>query len=185
MTSRIRRWLSINDVALTDFLLRKVHFQPLHPKTMSTRKSKWESDEEEAAPSAPTTTKRHKKTSTEKKHPSRHASPSISHDTSKTKTPALTQPMPRRSTSRPFIASCRSVDRFERLNRIEEGSYGIVFRARDRDTGDVVALKKLKLDKEKNGFPVTSLREIYTLINVKHPNIVNVREIVMGNHLDQ
>lgn len=77
------------------------------------------------------------------------------------------------------------MDRFERLNRIEEGSYGIVFRARDRDSGDVVALKKLKLDKEKNGFPVTSLREIYTLINVKHPNIVNVREIVMGNHLDQ
>lgn len=160
---------------------------------MSTRKSKWESDEE--SPSTPTT-KRHKKTSTEKKHhTSRHASPSVTttHDTSKTKAPAppqpqppaLAKPMPRRSTSRPFIEGCRSVDRFERLNRIEEGSYGIVFRARDRDSGDVVALKKLKLDKEKNGFPVTSLREIYTLINVKHPNIVNVREIVMGNHLDQ
>ncbi|KAG0174869.1 hypothetical protein DFQ28_008580 [Apophysomyces sp. BC1034] len=85
----------------------------------------------------------------------------------------------------PVIAACRHVDSYERLNRIEEGSYGIVFRARDRDTGDIVALKKLKLDKEKNGFPVTSLREIHTLMIAKHPNIVNVREIVMGNHLDQ
>lgn len=177
-------------MASIKFVLRQINLSSSSSHTtMSTRKSKWESDEE--SPSTPTT-KRHKKTSTEKKHhTSRHASPSVTtHDTSKTKAtpapaPALAKPMPRRSTSRPFIEGCRSVDRFERLNRIEEGSYGIVFRARDRDSGDVVALKKLKLDKEKNGFPVTSLREIYTLINVKHPNIVNVREIVMGNHLDQ
>lgn len=77
------------------------------------------------------------------------------------------------------------MDVYERLNHIEEGSYGIVFRARDKATGDIVAVKKLKLDKEKNGFPITSLREIHTLMVAKHPNIVNVREIVMGNRLDQ
>ncbi|ORZ18791.1 kinase-like domain-containing protein [Absidia repens] len=84
-----------------------------------------------------------------------------------------------------LLQSCRSVDVYERLNHIEEGSYGIVFRARDKATGDIVAVKKLKLDKEKNGFPITSLREIHTLMLAKHPNIVNVREIVMGNRLDQ
>ncbi|KAI7869957.1 kinase-like domain-containing protein [Spinellus fusiger] len=85
----------------------------------------------------------------------------------------------------PLLAACRHVDCFEKLNHIEEGSYGVVFRARDRETGDIVALKKLKLEKEKNGFPVTSLREINTLMIAKHPNIVNVREIVMGHHLNQ
>ncbi|KAJ3129875.1 hypothetical protein HK100_008365 [Physocladia obscura] len=79
----------------------------------------------------------------------------------------------------PPIQSCRFVDCYEKLNRIEEGSYGIVYRARDKQTGEIVALKKLKLENEKNGFPVTTLREIYTLLLAKHPNIVDVREIVV------
>ncbi|OBZ88860.1 Cyclin-dependent kinase 11B [Choanephora cucurbitarum] len=85
----------------------------------------------------------------------------------------------------PYLRQCRHVDTYERLNHIEEGSYGIVFRARDKETDEVVALKKLKLIPEKGGFPVTSLREIHALMTIKHPNIVNVREIVMGNHMDQ
>lgn len=79
----------------------------------------------------------------------------------------------------PHIQSCRSVDNFENLNRIDEGAYGIVYRARNRDTDEIVALKKLKLENEKNGFPVTSLREIYTLLLAKHENIVDVKEIVV------
>ncbi|KAJ3080264.1 hypothetical protein HK100_010193, partial [Physocladia obscura] len=79
----------------------------------------------------------------------------------------------------PPIQSCRSVDCYEKLNRIEEGSYGIVYRARDKQTGEIVALKKLKLENEKNGFPITTLREIHTLLLAKHPNIVDVREIVV------
>ncbi|CAO3695446.1 unnamed protein product [Umbelopsis ramanniana] len=85
----------------------------------------------------------------------------------------------------PTLHSCRHVDNYEKLNRIEEGAYGIVFRARDRKTGDIVALKKFKLEKEKNGFPITSLREIRTLMLAKHPNIVNIREIVVGDKYDQ
>ncbi|CAG8615762.1 5278_t:CDS:2 [Paraglomus occultum] len=85
----------------------------------------------------------------------------------------------------PILTGCRSVDNYEKLNRIEEGAYGVVYRARDRATGEIVALKKLKLDKEKNGFPITSLREVKTLLQAKHPNIVNVREIVVGETLTQ
>ncbi|ORY38525.1 putative cell division cycle 2 [Rhizoclosmatium globosum] len=79
----------------------------------------------------------------------------------------------------PPIRICRSVDVYEKLNRIDEGSYGIVYRARNRETGEIVALKKLKLEKEQNGFPITTLREIYTLLLAKHPNIVDVKEIVV------
>lgn len=75
---------------------------------------------------------------------------------------------------------CRSVENYEKLNRIEEGTYGVVYRAKDKRTGEVVALKRLKLDEEKNGFPITSLREITTLLQLKHPNIVNVKEVVTG-----
>ena len=60
------------------------------------------------------------------------------------------------------IAPCRHVDNYELLNHIEEGSYGIVSRAREIATGEIVALKKLKLERERDGFPITSLREIRT-----------------------
>jgi len=85
----------------------------------------------------------------------------------------------------PEILPCRNVDIFEKLNHIEEGTYGIVYRAREKATGEIVALKKLKLDREKNGFPITSLREISTLMAARHPNIVNIREVVMGDTLSQ
>ena len=40
---------------------------------------------------------------------------------------------------------------------------------------EVVALKKLKMEKEKEGFPITSLREVCCLLKASHPNIVHVR----------
>ena len=43
--------------------------------------------------------------------------------------------------------------------------------------GEIVALKRLKMEKEKEGFPITSLREINTLLKAQHPNIVTVRVI--------
>ncbi|KAG4304899.1 hypothetical protein PORY_001574 [Pneumocystis oryctolagi] len=85
----------------------------------------------------------------------------------------------------PPIAKCNSVENYERLNRIEEGSYGIVYRAKHIKTGEIVALKRLKLDKERNGFPITSLREIRALFALRHPNIVNIHEIVVGDSLSQ
>lgn len=85
----------------------------------------------------------------------------------------------------PGVQGSRSVDEFKCLNRIEEGTYGIVFRARDQRTDEIVALKRLKMEKEKEGFPITSLREINTLLKGQHPNIVTVREIVVGTNMDK
>lgn len=85
----------------------------------------------------------------------------------------------------PAIQGCRPVEEFRCLNRIEEGTYGVVYRAQDKRTREIVALKKLKMEKEKEGFPITSLREINTLLKGQHPNIVTVREIVVGSHMDK
>lgn len=106
----------------------------------------------------------------------------------------------------PAIQGCRRVEEFHCLNRIEEGTYGVVYRAKDKQTStwswrlsldgvdmtiyggsrlvnqasvpiadEIVALKRLKMEKEKEGFPITSLREINTLLKAQHPNIVTVR----------
>ncbi|RXG60493.1 Cyclin-dependent kinase 11B [Armadillidium vulgare] len=85
----------------------------------------------------------------------------------------------------PAIMGCRSVDEFECLNRIEEGTYGVVYRAREKSTNDIVALKRLKMEKEKEGFPITSLREVNTLLKGQHNNIVTCREIVVGSNMDK
>ncbi|XP_060800454.1 cyclin-dependent kinase 11B isoform X2 [Amyelois transitella] len=85
----------------------------------------------------------------------------------------------------PALQGCRSVEEFQCLNRIEEGTYGVVYRARDKTTEEIVALKRLKMEKEKEGFPITSLREINTLLKGQHPNIVTVREIVVGYNMDK
>ncbi|KAI4261910.1 MAG: hypothetical protein L6R42_002904 [Xanthoria sp. 1 TBL-2021] len=84
----------------------------------------------------------------------------------------------------PEWSSCRHVDNFEKLNHIEEGSYGWVSRAKEVLTGEVVALKKLKMENSNDGFPVTGLREIQTLMASSHINIVKLREVVMGDKLD-
>lgn len=85
----------------------------------------------------------------------------------------------------PLIQGCNSIEHYSYLNKIHEGVYGIVYRAKDRFTNQLYAIKKWKLGKEKEGFPVTSLREINLLLSLHHPNIVNVREIVMGNSNDK
>lgn len=61
----------------------------------------------------------------------------------------------------------------------------MVYRAKEKQTDEIVALKRLKMEKEKEGFPITSLREISTLLKSQHPNIVTVREIVVGSNMDK
>jgi cell division cycle 2-like protein len=80
----------------------------------------------------------------------------------------------------PQWKKCRSVEDYEKLNDIEEGAYGWVSRARDSTTGQVVALKRLKMENAQDGMPVTGLREIQTLMDCEHPNIVTLREVVVG-----
>ncbi|KAL6894954.1 kinase-like domain-containing protein [Trichoderma evansii] len=80
-----------------------------------------------------------------------------------------------------FIPS-RSVDHYDKLNDIEEGTYGFVARATELSTGRVVAIKRLKLEAgDPNGLPVTGLREIQILKRCQHRNVVKLEEVVVGN----
>ncbi|KAB2020315.1 hypothetical protein ES319_D07G060000v1 [Gossypium barbadense] len=85
-----------------------------------------------------------------------------------------------------MLLGCRSVYEYERLNKISEGTYGVVFRARDKKTGEIVALKKVKIldrrELEEFGFPLTSLREINILASFNHSSIVKVKEVVVDDH---
>ncbi|CAG7834474.1 unnamed protein product [Allacma fusca] len=83
-----------------------------------------------------------------------------------------------------MFGRCRSVSVFEKLNRIGEGTYGVVYRAKDTKTQEIVALKKLRMEREKDGFPLSALREISLLLNIRHQNIVKLKEISVGRNLE-
>jgi serine/threonine protein kinase len=64
-------------------------------------------------------------------------------------------------------------ERYERLERLGEGTYGVVFKARDTLNSQIVAIKKIKLENEDEGVPSTAMREISILKELQpHPNIV-------------
>ncbi|ORY63539.1 kinase-like domain-containing protein [Pseudomassariella vexata] len=78
----------------------------------------------------------------------------------------------------------RSVENYDKLNDIEEGAYGWVARAKEIQTGKVVALKRLKLDDSPSnrvGLPETGLREIQILKDCSHRNIVSLHEVVVND----
>jgi serine/threonine protein kinase len=56
--------------------------------------------------------------------------------------------------------------------QIGEGTYGVVYKAKDRITGEVIALKKIRLEAEDEGIPSTAIREISLLKELQHANIV-------------
>ncbi|QSL64928.1 hypothetical protein MERGE_002232 [Pneumocystis wakefieldiae] len=68
---------------------------------------------------------------------------------------------------------------YERIGQVGEGTYGKVYKARNRITNELVALKKIRMECEKNGFPITAMREIKLLQSLKHPNVVSLLEMMI------
>ncbi|XP_037073213.1 cyclin-dependent kinase 10-like [Pollicipes pollicipes] len=85
---------------------------------------------------------------------------------------------------RDILGRCRFVSEFEKLNRIGEGTYGVVYRARDTRSDQIVALKKMRMEKEKDGLPVSGLREIAILLKCRHENVVKLHEVAVGRSME-
>merc|ERR1719433_1022374 len=77
----------------------------------------------------------------------------------------------------------RCVDMYKIVDKVGEGTYGEVYKATPPpemliENGELLALKKVRLENEKEGFPITAVREIKILRQLKHKNIINLKEIV-------
>ncbi|KAF2288013.1 hypothetical protein GH714_003882 [Hevea brasiliensis] len=55
------------------------------------------------------------------------------------------------------------MDKYEKLEKVGEGTYGKVYKAKDKTTGQLVALKKTRLEMDEEGIPPTALREVSLL----------------------
>ncbi|WVF73159.1 hypothetical protein IAT40_007978 [Kwoniella sp. CBS 6097] len=73
-----------------------------------------------------------------------------------------------------------SGEMYEKLSHVGEGTYGKVYKARSNDDGSMVALKRIRMEGEKDGFPVTAMREIKLLQGLRHGNVVRLLEIMVS-----
>ncbi|KAF8938541.1 Cyclin-dependent kinase 3 [Haplosporangium gracile] len=67
---------------------------------------------------------------------------------------------------------------YQKLEKIGEGTYGVVYKATHRPTGRVVAMKKIRLENEDEGVPSTAIREISLLKELKHNHVVQLLDVV-------
>lgn len=76
-----------------------------------------------------------------------------------------------------------SLSLYEDFVQVGEGTYGVVYKARNRETNELVALKCIKMENEKEGFPITAMREIKVLQKLHHKNVVALKEIITSKDL--
>ena len=75
------------------------------------------------------------------------------------------------------------LERYYKIDKVGSGTYGDVYRARDQLTGEIVALKKIRLEIQDEGVPATAIREISLLKELAHPNIVRSVTLPVPAHM--
>lgn len=85
--------------------------------------------------------------------------------------------------SREIIAndaiSSNAISKYTKMEKLGEGTYGTVYRAKDNETGQIVALKKVKLHDEDEGIPSTTIREVSLLQTLEHPSIIKLLHVLL------
>lgn len=75
----------------------------------------------------------------------------------------------------------KKYDKYQKLEKIGEGTYGIVYKVKDIKSNQLYALKKIRLQAEEEGTPSTAVREISLLLELNHVNIVQLIDVIHTN----
>ena len=78
-------------------------------------------------------------------------------------------------------SSSSSTELYKIVSQVGEGTFGKVYKARNTLTGKHVALKRIRMESERDGFPVTAMREIKLLQSLRQENIVRLFEMMVSN----
>lgn len=102
---------------------------------------------------------------------------------------SASKPVALNTRQRDWAKMTRTIAHYERIEQIGEGTYGQVYKARCMDTNEIVALKKIRVHHGGYwGMPPTVIREIKILKRLRHPNLVQMLEVVSSKgveHLDE
>lgn len=92
--------------------------------------------------------------------------------------PPPAKPRPSRLDSTSSDAASSLDDAYEIVAQVGEGTYGQVYKASAGSSSRLVALKKIRMDNAREGFPVTSMREMKLLQALRHENVIRLHEIM-------
>lgn len=98
--------------------------------------------------------------------------------------PLQKRPLVTNEDGTPRFRGCSSIKRYEIMDKLGEGTFGEVHKARDRENGAMVALKKILMQHEKEGFPITALREIKIMKILSHKNVLTLKEMAVEREKD-
>lgn len=91
-------------------------------------------------------------------------------------------PVPKLALSQMYSVKTPTAEVYKRVQQVGEGTYGKVYKAQNVLTGQFVALKKLRLEAEREGFPITAMREIKLLQSFDHPNVLGLLEMMVEHN---
>lgn len=70
--------------------------------------------------------------------------------------------------------------KFTKIEKLGEGTYGVVYKARDKQTGVVYALKRMNIPNEEEGVPATTIREIALQKQLTHQNVCRLQDVLFS-----
>lgn len=71
-----------------------------------------------------------------------------------------------------------NTEKYEKLEKLGEGTFGVVYKARNNLANELVALKKIRKQADEEGVPSSALREIALLKELQHVNVVRLIEVI-------
>lgn len=84
----------------------------------------------------------------------------------------------------PSPSDMARADVYSIIGQVGEGTFGKVYKAKNNVTQQFVALKRIRMEAEREGFPVTAMREIKLLQSLRHENIIRLYEM-MSTHSEK
>ncbi|CRG88536.1 hypothetical protein PISL3812_05567 [Talaromyces islandicus] len=89
------------------------------------------------------------------------------------------QTLERDDNGEPRFRGCSSIREYKSLGKLGEGTFGEVYKAECRKKQQLFAMKKVLMHNDKDGFPITALREIKLLKMLSHPNVLQLKEMAI------
>ena len=80
------------------------------------------------------------------------------------------------------MINCSNANKYTILEKLSEGAYGEVYKVEDKITKKIYAMKKMKIEVNSEGIPSSAMREIVTLLNLNHPNIIKIYDTILGKN---